>query len=231
VTPWLLDKALRAGESPEKHSLVPYGIRVPSGVPKSAPEEICEIRRRLNLPLDNKIVLSVGWISREHKRMDYTINEVASLPEPRPHLVLLGRMDEASPPVLELARQRLGDANFTARSVPYEAVAEYYASADVFVLSSLVEAFGRVYLEALMAGLPCVVHENAVTKYVLAEEGFFADLSTQSNLTEALTKVLARTISPQDRARRRESVRRRFDWDVLAPSYIEMFRKCCEKQR
>jgi 1,2-diacylglycerol 3-alpha-glucosyltransferase len=231
VAPWLLDEALRAGEPPAKHSLVPDGIRVPASAPESSPQAIREIRQRLNLPLDRKIILSVGWISRTHKRMDYTVNEVALLPEPRPYLVMLGRMDDTSEDVLEIARQRLGLDNFTARSVAYEDVPDYYKSADIFVLSSTYEAFGRVYLEALIAGLPCVAHDFPTSRYVLGEGGIFRDLSTQGNLAQALTETLAVPNSQHERERRRSLVRNRFGWEALIPSYLEMFRKCFNSAR
>jgi 1,2-diacylglycerol 3-alpha-glucosyltransferase len=226
LNPWLFEKGKEAGEPPERQSLVPYGIHVPEGPPASDPGIIREIRRKLHLPLDRQIVLSVGWISRVHKRMDYTVNEIAAMPEPRPYLVMLGQIDHTSAPVLKLAQRRLGPDNFTALTVPYESVVNYYRSADAFVLSSLCEAFGRVYLEALIEGLPCVVNDHPLMRYVLDKEGIFADLSKQGALSAGLHKVLATPNSPGLRARRRESVRRRFDWEVLAPAYLEMFRRC-----
>lgn len=226
INPWLFEQGRQAGEPPERQSLVPYGIRVPEGAPEGDPGVIREIRRKLHLPLDRQIVLSVGWISRELKRMDYTVNEIAKMPEPQPYLVMLGQIDHTSRPVLRLAQRRLGPDNFTARTVPYESVVNYYRSADAFVLSSLCEAFGRVYLEALIEGLPCVVNDHPIMRYVLDKEGIFADLSKPRALTAELRKVLAIPNSPGLRARRRESVRRRFDWEMLAPAYLEMFRRC-----
>ena len=229
VVPEGLEHALAAGEPAEKHSLVPYGLSVPAGEPERLdPEERRSLRARLGLPVDGRpLVLSVGWITRGHKRMDYVVNEVAALPaDRRPHLVLLGAMDAASEDILALARERLGLAGFTARSVAPEEVADYYHAADVFTLASLREGFGRVYLEALVAGLPCVVHDAPTMRYVLGDEGTFADLARPGALTYALSVLLpVPDLTPPARARRRESVRARFGWGALAPSYAAMFRR------
>jgi 1,2-diacylglycerol 3-alpha-glucosyltransferase len=231
INPFLLQEALAAGEPVEKHSLVPYGIRVPEGAPISSPILRSSLRENLDLPVGRALVLSVGWISREHKRMDYVVEEIAALPPPRPFLILLGHMDKTSQPVIELAERRLGTGNFLIRSVPYEQVTNYYAVADVFVLASLFESFGRVYLEALSAGLPCVAHDHPTMRYVLDTEGSFADLSKPGAMAALVMALLARPNlhSPEARAHRRESVRARFSWEVLAPAYMEMFRRCMQR--
>jgi glycosyltransferase involved in cell wall biosynthesis len=222
VASFYLDEALRAGEPPEKHFFVPYGINVP-GAPVSDPAAQRALRLRLGLPPDRPVILSVGWISREHKRMDYVIEEMVRLPEPRPFLQLLGAMDEKSREVVELGQRLLGAKNFAATSVPYEKVAEYYRAADCFVLASLKEGFGRVYLEALMHGLPVIAHRHPVMEYVVGDARTLGDLSQPGNLAGLLAAELKSPNNETLMRRRWESVRDRFSWPVLAPAYQAMF--------
>jgi glycosyltransferase involved in cell wall biosynthesis len=224
IVPMYYDRAIAAGESPAMHSMVPYGFNVPPGPPTCDLQAKQAVRRQLGLPIDRPIVISVGWIAKSLKRMDYTVNEIARMPEPRPYLVMLGAMDEQTPPILELARASLGESNFTARSVPLEQVDRYYDAADVFVLSSLREGFGRVYIEAMIHGLPVIAHDGPVTRYVLDDQGRLADLSQPGGLSSALAEQLASADTAAAPANRRESVRRRFSWQVLAPAYAEMFK-------
>lgn len=232
VAPMYLEEALAAGESPERHRMVPYGINVPSGAPDVSAAARREVREQLGLPLNRTIILSVGWIAAEHKRMDYVVREMASLSAlsgrslSRPFLMLLGQMDERSESILSLAREQLGAENFMARSVPYGQVSDYYRAADVFTLASLKEGFGRVYLEALIHGLPVIAHDHPVMRFVLADEGRLLDLSKPRMLAEALAHELQTPNTPDAAARRRESVRARFSWPVLAPEYRDMFFNC-----
>lgn len=226
VAPFYREQALKAGEPPSKHFLVPYGIKVPDEYPQINYEERQNIKKQLGLPSDRPIVISVGWISAIHKRMDYVVQEVADLPEPRPYLVMLGYMDANSPPILHLASQKLGKDGFMARSVPYEQVAKYYQAADIFVLGSLKEGFGRVYLEAMIHGLPCIVNEHPVMRYVLGEQGIFADLSKPGAMSAALVELLERSQSEESRIARIKFVGKNFSWTSLAPVYLQMFRDC-----
>jgi glycosyltransferase involved in cell wall biosynthesis len=158
--------------------------------------------------------------------MDYVIDEVAALPEPRPFLQLLGAMDEGSAAIITQGMERLGRENFSAASVSPEAVADFYRAADIFVLGSLAEGFGRVYLEALSHGLPTIGHRHPVMKYVLGEAGSVGDLSIPGGLTTILVEELRHLpfATPKEAEDRRESVRSRFSWEVLRPAYAEMFR-------
>jgi 1,2-diacylglycerol 3-alpha-glucosyltransferase len=234
VAPPYFEEALAAGEPPARHRMVPYGINVPEGAPDSEDATRDALRRRLNLPVDRKIVISVGWIATQHKRMDYLVNEVAALrsevssqkSELIPFLVLLGSIDAQSESVISLARERLGESGFTARSVPYQEVQDYYRAADVFALASLQEGFGRVFLEALIHGLPVIAHDHPVMRFVLGNEGTFADLSRPGVLAKHLGTALRELGTDEAADRRRESVRARFSWPVLRPQYREMFLDC-----
>jgi glycosyltransferase involved in cell wall biosynthesis len=225
VAPPYLDEALAAGEPPEKHSLVPYGIHVPAGPPAFDSAAKIALRQQLQLPIDRPIVISVGAINGYHKRMDYTVSEIAALPQPRPFLLMLGAMDQDTPPVLQLADEKIGLGYYAARSVPYEQVGQYYRASDVFALSSIREGFGRVYLEALIAGLPVAAHDHAVMRFVLGDQGTFADLAQPGALAGALAQLLATPLTADAMAARRESVRSRFSWENLAPAYAAMFRR------
>lgn len=227
--PFYRDIALQAGEPASKHFLVPQGIYVPPDPLLPDLERKRQLRQRLGLPCDRPIVLSVGWISADHKRMDYVVKEVAALPEPHPYLVMLGHIDGNSPPIIELANHKLGQEGYTARSVTYDQVPLYYQSADVFVLGSLQEGFGRVYLEALIYGLPCIVHDHPVMRYVLKDQGIFTDLSKSGSMAQALAHILQLSQSPDIMDQRREFVRKHFSWKSLAPEYLKMFQNCLKK--
>ena len=231
VAPLYRELALEAGESPKKHILVPYGINVPNDELISDRPVIESLRKKLGLPIDRKIVISVGAIDpNSHKRMDYLVQEIAVMVEPRPYLVMLGHMPPESKVIIAQADRLLGQENYTARSVKYEEVKQYYQVADIFTLASLSEGFGRVFLEALIYGLPCVVHDHPVMHYVLKSYGIFADLSLSGGLSIKLTEVLANLSQiKEEKGDRRKYVEDTFSWRALNSEYLNMFYHCLGK--
>ena len=60
-----------------------------------------------------------------------------------------------------------------------------YAAANVFVLGSLFETFGIVYIEAMAMELP-VFCTNHINQRLIVKEGIFCDLSKPGALTHVL---------------------------------------------
>jgi len=209
-------EALAAGEPATKHSLVPYGINVPASLRRGEFPDQSACRRELELSPVGRILLSVGYVSAAHKRMDHVVREVAALPQPnRPFLVLLGQQDASTEEIRRLATELLGAQGFRIDSVCYERVKAYYGAADCFVLASLKEGFGRVLLEASMHGLPCVVDDNEVMRYVMGDLGIHTDMRVKGSLASLLGQPWIWQGSSATKLRRLGSVRNRFSWETL----------------
>ena len=226
LVPVHMEEALAAGENAGKQGLVSPGIFMASELCLPSPAERASLRRSLNLPLDRPVMLSVGLLDKSYKRMDYVIRETAALSEPRPFLALLGQEDAETPEVRELAEMLLGSGNFQIRTVSAAFVASYYQVADVFVLATLMEGFGRVYVEALSWGLPCLAHDSALTRSVLGQEGLLADFEQPGSLAALLPQALSEGSDGAVRERRHREAFRRFSWQELRPQYIAMLRRC-----
>lgn len=205
----------------ERQFVLPHFLDLRSVPPTPDESARDDIRRRLGIPLDRTIVLSVGNLDTGAKRMDYLVREAAAV-RPTPYVIMLGQRDPDTPRVAALAESLLGPDGYRLATVPRERIWEYYAAADVFALASLREGFGLVYLEALASGLPVIAHDFDESRYVLGEEGTFADLSRPGALAQALGRV-PRERDAASAARRRAYVRERFDWSVLGPEYARAF--------
>src|SRR4051794_40533422 len=225
LTPPLYEAALAGGEPPERHTLLPLGVAVGPPPRRLRDDERAALRRRLRLPEDGEILLSVAALNRWSKRLDFLAREVARL-DTRPHLVLLGEHDDEAEQVIAAARAALGADGFTARTVPPTAVGDYYRAADLAVLASIHESMGRVLVEALSHGLRTVAHKSEVIAYVTGGHALLRDLQADGSLTAALGE--ARRMPDDDGARRarHEFTRERFGWDVLRPRYLDMNQRC-----
>ena len=219
LNPGYLQMALEQGVPAQKQILLPSGFPIASELTTLTPPEKENLQKQLGLP-NSPLLISVGAVNAKRKRMDYVIREVANLPEPRPYLLLLGQQDAETPQIFALGKQLLQD-RFTIRTVPYREIANYYRVADAFVFASTYEAFGRVYIEAMSQGLPCLVHDYEVSRFVLENEGDFADLTVNGNLTKLMTQVLAEDNIAKRHSRHR-SAYERFSWDKLKPRYVDM---------
>jgi len=214
--------ALAAGASPERHSVVPYGFFLPDD---SEAHHVPALRSALALPRERPIVLSVGALNTTHKRHDHVI-EAVSMTETAPFLVLLGQSDHETPKVRAVAQALLGPTGHAIRSVEPAEVGRYYASADLFVLGSRSEGFGRVLVEACAAGLRCVVHDAVWAREVLGPWGIYEDMTEPVELAARIDRELRAGVDDPDAAEaRRRAMRERYEWSSVRERYVELFRR------
>src|SRR5205814_116978 len=107
LVPGTIEFSVERGESPARQELLPLGVAVDSSLAPLDDSARTALRGRLGLPTDRQIVLSVGAIVRQ-KRVDYLIEEIASVPAPRPFLLLVGQEEAETPALRGLAQKRLG---------------------------------------------------------------------------------------------------------------------------
>jgi hypothetical protein len=68
-------------------------------------------------------------------------------------------------------------------------------------------------------------------RYILGSEGTFADLAQPGAMAAKLREMLPVPLTADAMRRRREEVRRKFDWSVLVPEYMAMFHRVAELGR
>jgi 1,2-diacylglycerol 3-alpha-glucosyltransferase len=223
LTPAALEVVLERGADPKRHAVLPLGFDIDRSYTPVSPDERLALRRRLGLPPNRAVVLSVAALNNHHKRLGYLIEEIATLPEPRPFLLLAGQPEAETPAIRSLAQERLGPDNHTIRTVPRSEVADLYRASDAFVLASLGEGLPRALIEAMSHGLPCVTHAYGVAEFVLGQHGRMADLTEAGALARLLSSALGNDTAPAAAVTRHRFVYERFSWDVLRPRYVELF--------
>lgn len=115
-----------------------------------------ELRARWRLQDDDIAVVYVGRLAPE-KNIDTTFEAFAAIRERHPtaRMVLVG-----NGPAEKRLRATHPEAIFAGPRTGVE-LAEYYASGDMFLFSSVTETFGNVTLEAMASGLAVVSYDLA----------------------------------------------------------------------
>lgn len=162
----------------DKAFMIPHGV----DVRLFHPDTQSSFRAEHGIADDAFVVISVGTVCYWHKRMDHVIRETAALPHA--HLVIVGQ-ENADTPAIKALGHELMPGRITFTKMPHDELPKAFAAADVFVLGSLFETFGIVYIEAMAMGLPVIstAHPN---QRAIIQEGIFIDMEQPGALTAAL---------------------------------------------
>ncbi len=181
-----------------------------------------DLRRRHSIDEETFLILYVGAINRVQKRVDHLIREVERMSGDF-LLWIDGSMDQGDPTILEEAKNRLGKRVRVTR-VASDAIGDLYAMADVMVVPSVFEAFGLVIAEALAVGTPVLMHDSAHFRWIAPNDACHVDMREPGLLAERLSDLQARPHA-RDALRGVENARERFDWEALAPRYVELYER------
>jgi glycosyltransferase involved in cell wall biosynthesis len=159
------------------------------------------------------VLISVGRLAPE-KNLGQVMASYEALKSAGAHvkLVLVG-----DGPLRESLQQRCPDAIFPGM-LSHDALATYYASADLFLFPSLTETFGNVTVEALASGLPVLAFDcAAATDWVKpGVNGWLVPASQpEAYVTTALRAVMTPDLLTQVAVTTRRQVGQ-LDWSQIA---------------
>ncbi len=218
LLPFYIEDAVKKGESVLKQTVLPYGfnINIKQRFGDINSKEIT--RKNIGFLPGQKIILSVGAINNNHKRMEYVINETAMSGEDN-FLVILGQFENETTALIELAKVKLPGRHII-KNVPHKEVEKYYIAADYFVLASLSEGFPRATIEALSFGLPCIVHDYVITRQVLQQCGIYIDMRIEGALSNCLNET--GNFNGFDKQELTDAAYNLYSWDKLKERYADM---------
>lgn len=199
-------------------TLIPNGVN-PSVFRPGADAEI-EVRGLIEgLPERDhgRIILMAGALI-DSKRVAEGVRAAAMVPGS--FLVVVGDGPNRAA-VAALAGELLPGRHLLGGSVPRGLMPSLYRRAAVFLHMSREEPFGIVYLEASASGLPSVVHDTDITRWILGDSAFFADTSDLGEVAGALSMALERGKAVGEDARRR--VAADWSWEAIAARYLDFF--------
>ncbi len=222
----LLERA-RDLELPMAAASVVYPPVSPRFRPVS-PDRRAELRRRYG---SGPLLLNV---KRLHPLADQAtlLRALARVRAERPEVrLLVAGAGEAEPALHELAAQlELGESVRFLGLVPNDEVAELQAAADLFVLSSVLEATPTVVLEALACGTPVVSTDNpggVELKAFFRDDLVVVPRQDPERLAGAVLEFLGhpRRVGPDTE----RELEHRFRLDGVVSRYLELYAEACRR--
>lgn len=153
----------------------------------------------VDIPHNSKLILSVGRICF-HKRQDFIIESLAPIIKKNNiFLIFIGEVDLGIKGSLETTNNikkliKRYDIKSNVRFLGFrDDVKEIMSISDVFVHSTLTEAFGLVLLEAMGYGLPIVSTKvDAIPELVSENDNFLVGENDQESFRTCVEKTLKR---------------------------------------
>jgi len=174
-----------------------------------------ELRKKLGLPSDRKVLLYVGRLAAEKNiEMLLAAFEVLNARCPNEyHLVIVG--DGPLRRILPATRQRTGALTWRSYIQDNAQLAQYYHAADLFVHPGVCETFGLVILEAQACGLPCIgIRGSFMDANVMTGLDQWAARNEPADLADAMERF-SKLDLPALGAEASRQVHARFSWNKV----------------
>ena len=185
------------------------------------PKDKTQVRQKLNLPIDKKIILfATVKASDPRKGIDY-LAEAARLMTQHPNnalFLIAGNRGEEIEKRLSLPSYSLG-------FVSSEKMPDIYNGADLFVTPSLQENLPNTIMEAMACGTPCVGFNIGGIPEMIShgKNGYVTTDKSADDLAHGLLWTLYQAASETLSANAREKVLAEYSQQKIADQYKEIY--------
>jgi len=185
-----------------------------------APERRCpQMRKAWGVKDNETVLLYVGRLAQE-KNLSLAVKAYQQLKQQDQSLrfVMVG-----DGPLLSCLMQENPDIIFVGAQSG-ERLAQYYASADIFVFPSITETFGNVVLEAMASGLGVVAYDYAAAKkhIVSLYNGITVTMNDGNAFIDAVHCLCKNNLLLQKVRNNAAAHAQRFSWAVTVSRFIEL---------
>ena len=197
---------------------IPYGV----DLEVFHPVDQRVARAALGLPQEGRIIVTGAiYLENKFKGFDYVAGALTMLRDrfkPKVTIVGFGDADVGRLPENWMVCGRIQDERL---------LNLYLAAADLFLMPSLAEIFGKVFIESMAAGTPCVCFDVGACGEIVRNEktGFCTPCRDEAMLADAVERIL--TMSPERshelRASCRSVAEREYSSELQVARYIALY--------
>ena len=217
------DQVRRDYWAPEgKQTIIGWGASPLAHVPADTP-----IDAGIGATTEPIIILCVGRLG-QHKGQEWLLNvyqEAQTQFQQPTRLVLVGRDEGGEASLRESVRASgLEESVIFTGELDDEELVDWYRRADLFTLFSHYEAFGLVFFEAMIAGVPVLTHDVGANQELLTRGAIVVPRFDR----EAATAGLVRLVNDLEYRRQlgqdaQEYALAEFTWSAVAEKYLDVY--------
>lgn len=180
-----------------------------------------EIRKKLELPADRKIILFAAVkASDKRKGMDYLVEASKRVAHRSDDLLFLiaGNRSEEIEKQLPLPSRSMG-------YVSPQQMPELYNAADLFITPSLYENLPNTIMEAMACGTPCVGFQTGGIPEMIThgENGYVARYKDAADLAEGILWILRDALYPALSVNARQKVLDEYAQEKVSQQYRKIY--------
>jgi len=190
-----------------------------------------ECRKKLGLPADKKIILSVGLLEKRkgHHILIEALGQLRQSSGESPHLYIIGAGPLRQKMIEQINMLNLADSVKLVGEMPNAELANWYSASDLLCLASDREGWPNVLLEAIACGAPVlatpvygvpeVIHSDSVGQMVAGR--------TPAAFAEKIPEMLAKKWDAQ----KMKDFAAQHSWESVAKKVQETFNFCLDQSR
>lgn len=196
-----------------------------------SPQNKAEVRVKLGLPINKKLILfvaakvSVIWKGFSYFQEALEILKTQLFNNQDIELVILGESDAETIQKLPFKAHALG------RISDVNQIVSIYSAADVFVTSSIQENLPNTIMEAMACGTPAVGFEvGGIPEMIESyKNGFLAKYKSDESLAEGIKWILFEANHKELSKNARQKVLDNYSEKVVIEQYLEVYRNLVEQ--
>lgn len=215
----LAQRAKALGVPAERISIIPNGVdlsKIPQTKEKRGAGQI----------------VSVGRLSQE-KGFSYLVDAFVRVKEkvPEAKLDIIGEGPEREKIELQIAKLNLETSVRLLGSLPHDEVIRAMRKAELFVLPSVAEGLGIVFIEAQACGTPVIgTNVGGIPDVIIHEEtGLLVPPRDAQALAQAMVMLLENKALAQRLATEAQQQASRFAWPRIVESYDQLYKELITK--
>jgi glycosyltransferase involved in cell wall biosynthesis len=222
----------------ERGRLLQFGIDankiqiIPGSIDSSSYKQLPDptlFRKKYRIAPHERIILFVGkptlWKGVDH--LVIALQDVLKRIK-KARLVIVGPLVPRMDNLLRSINSNVAEHILITGPLMGDLLLSAYSAADTFVLTSLIETFGMVILEAAAAGLPIVSTKTGVAPDIIInnKNGLFVRYGDVNQISSAIIKILTDENFKNVANRRREFILRNYDVKTELDQYEKVYKQC-----